>query len=344
MFQKYFYQKFGEPSWTGADISNFLNICGTCRSMTAESYLKSSPVLDSGGRPLLHFSIRPSEGGIVFRDFLRQILVPASQTYTSPGQMMIITPELYDPHQTSAVLTENTAFELDSKFNWLKWDSVVRGFVGKVPESVLKDECTKVSRAHGLYTLEIPIIARTITSFPKGVQFETRVRAQIGIRICGYLGKQTQGAFPNKEALDTSPLKLHYRGSANGATSLVKPRPASEDHRRPRPEVEHGWCADFYDLPATDPQLPDKAPADDVVMPVEADISIFLWGQGFREWLNIVFLADSRTRKVKNFKNHRISRIELNGIQADQYGQSRYPLMDTMVRSSGNCAFRQPLT
>ncbi|RPB03437.1 hypothetical protein L873DRAFT_1731135 [Choiromyces venosus 120613-1] len=318
-----FRQMYGKSSWSEAEVIRLLNTCGTCRSLTIESFSKPSHISDTTGRPLLHFSIKFDGISVIFQDFLRQIVVPVSQTYTSPGQTLIITPVLYDPHQVFDDLSTKTGFEVSSQFSWLRWDQVLQGFLGIVPESLLAEAHTKaVSLVQGLYMVDIPITARTVTAFSRGVQYETRVRAQVKLRISKNLSVRDLRTWEDqiaKASLST--------GSLSESISSDTTPDCTEDGKKPLLETDHERCTecgDFYNAKkASEAQIKDQP------SPGDSDILIFLWGQGFKEWMNIVFLANPQA----SAKNYRISSFDngplsFKNIQLNADGSSGYPLMD----------------
>ncbi|PWW78595.1 hypothetical protein C7212DRAFT_356635 [Tuber magnatum] len=318
-----FKQMYGESPWSGAEIMRLLNTCGTCRSLTTSS-TEPSHTSDSSGRPLLHFSIRCDGISVIFRDFLRQIVVPASQTYTSPGQTIILTPALYDPHQSFDDLSTKTSFEVPSQFSWLGWDQVLQGFLGVVPESLLTEAHTRViSQVQGLFTVDIPITASTVTAFSRGVQYETRVRARVKLRISKNLSVRDTRTWEEQIAKASSTT-----GPTSEPTSTDTTLGRAGDGKKPSPEPEHERCVEcdeFYNSPAVSEARASK----DQASPGDS-ISVLLWGQGFKEWMNIVFLADPQARSAKH---HRVSNpgsgpLSFKNIELDAGGGSGYLLMD----------------
>ncbi|KAG0637211.1 hypothetical protein HOY80DRAFT_1085429 [Tuber brumale] len=165
-----FKRLYGESSWNGAEIMRLPNTCKRCRSLTTDSLPKPSRILDDTEGPLLHFSIRFDGIKAVLQDFPRQIVVPP-----------------FDD------LSTQTGFEASSefKFSWLRWNQVRQGFLGTVPESLFTDAHTKgISQVQSPFTVDLPVIARTVTAFSTGVQCEARVSAQVKIRIFKYLSVQ----------------------------------------------------------------------------------------------------------------------------------------------------------
>ncbi|KAG0641649.1 hypothetical protein HOY80DRAFT_901944 [Tuber brumale] len=319
-----FKQLYGESRWRGADIMRLLNTCGTCCSLTTNPLSKPRLTLDERGRPLLYFSFRFDGINVVFQDFPRQIVVPVSQTYTSPGETLIITPALYDPHRPFGDLSTETGFEISSQFSWLRWDQVLQGFLGTVPESLLTEAHTKAtSQAQSPFTVELPIIARTITAISGGAQYETRVRAQVKLRISKNLPVQNTHTREGKIAKTLpTPESISKSTDPNTTPNHI------ENAKKPPTEPEHERCVecgDFYNSPV----VSGAQPAEDQPGPGGNGILVLLWGQGFKEWLNIVFLGDRQA----GAKHHRASNpdrglLSFKNIELDVGGSSGYPLMD----------------
>ncbi|CUS06809.1 unnamed protein product [Tuber aestivum] len=319
-----FKQMYSESPWSGAETIRFLNTCGTCRSLTTDSFSKPRNIFDNSGRALLLFAIRFDGINVVFQDSLRQIVVPASQTYTSPGKTLIITPVLHDPHQSFDDLSAKTTFEVSSQFSWLSWDQVLQSFLGIVPESLLTEAHTKaISQLQGLFIANIPIIARTVVAFSRGVQYETRVRAQVKLRISKNLSVQDIRIWEEQRTKYLSTI-----GPISRPTSSSTAPDSTRGGKKPLPEAEHERCVEcdeFYNSPG----VSEAQAAEDQPSPGDS-ILVFLWGQGFSEWMNIVFLA---VPQVGSAKYHRVSNPDSNplsskNIELNAGGGSRCPLMD----------------
>ncbi|CAZ86329.1 unnamed protein product [Tuber melanosporum] len=319
-----FKRLYGESAWRGTEIMRLLNTCGTCRSLTTDSLSKPNPMLDDSGRPLLHFSIRFDGINVAFQDFPRQIVVPVSQTYTSPSETLIITPRLYDPHQSFGDLSTKTIFEISSQFSWLRWDQVLQGFLGTVPESLFTEAHTKAtSQVQGPFTIDLPIIARTVTAFYGGVQHETRVRAQVKLRISKNLSVQNTHTRERKTAQTPPTTGLISESTGPNTTPNY-----IEDAKKPPAEPEHERCVECGDCYCS-PVVSEARAAEDQQGPGGNGILVLLWGQEFKEWLNIVFLAGQQA----SAKNHRAPNpdsglLSFKNIELNAGGSSGYPLMD----------------
>ena len=107
-----------------------------------------------------------------------------TEIYTSPGQTLIITPILYDPHQTFDDLISNTRFPELLYFNWLSWNQGAQSLLGIVRESLLTGVYTKaIAQVQGLFTVDLPIEGRTIKGFSRGLQYETKMMAKVKVSI-----------------------------------------------------------------------------------------------------------------------------------------------------------------
>ncbi|KAG0134437.1 hypothetical protein HOY82DRAFT_636531 [Tuber indicum] len=273
-----FRRLYGESSWGGIDVLLLLNTCATCRQVTTGS-----------DGPLLNFSIRFDGSQVLFRHFPRQIVVPTFQRYTSPGETLLITPALHDPHQSWDDLATNTDFQLPSKFSWLKWDQVRQAFLGTVPESLVTEaQPNALSKVGDTYTVHLPVMARTVTAFTTGVQYETRVRAEVNIRI--YHNPQVRSAH--------SPEGKSAQGRSNiGPFSYPTSQNVTVDHTegalKSPDEPEHMQCPKCST--SLDMVLLSKALVSEDHLSHDGDCSlVFLWGKGFKGWMNIVLHTQQR--------------------------------------------------
>ncbi|KAG0137679.1 hypothetical protein HOY82DRAFT_646903 [Tuber indicum] len=227
---------YGESTWRGAEIISFLNACGICRSNTTEALTNPSRIRAGSEWPLLHFSIRFEGRNVVFRDYPRQIVVPHFKNSTSSGETVIFTPMLYDAHQSHYDLYTETCFEVPTKFGWLGWGKLLPGFLGIVPDSLLKEAFAKATRpVTGPVFVDLSQTATTVTSF-LNCQYETSVRAEVRVQISyiSSLPDVHQGDGAVAEALlPVGPLVIStVRSSTQNDTEDTKIPPDQLEYQR----------------------------------------------------------------------------------------------------------------
>ncbi|KAG0642753.1 hypothetical protein HOY80DRAFT_1102913 [Tuber brumale] len=239
----------------------------------------------------------------MFQDFDRQIVVPVSKSYTSPGETLIITPVLYDLHQLSLDLDNDTIFAVSPEFDWLRWDHT-----------------KATSQVHGPITTDLPITWSTISAFGKGVEVQTRLTAKVKLHIAGKFVL----ANTNIPGIKTTNSML-----TGGPISRLTGPNTTRDNKTSgtKKELEQCvLCRTFLNsvvLHSTPGVYGQPAQG--------ARSIVVLWGRGFKEWITIVVIEDHLIAPLPGTSKPDIVPLTFENTQPNPRGSLGSPLVGTAI-------------